>query len=81
MTISCTSCRRANDAWRRFCGGCGGGLPGGCKACGTVNRADDRFCGGCGKPQRAIPSLIKPEKKFDSTTPIDLNDVLSETPA
>ena len=73
----CACCRRENDPWRRHCGGCGSGLPGGCKACGAVNRPDDKFCGGCGKAMRAIPSV----KKFDSTTPIDIRDVLDETPA
>ena len=81
MSISCTSCRHANDAWRRFCGGCGSGLPGGCKACGAVNRTSDRFCGGCGKSVRTLPpSITKPAKKFDSTVPIEIADVLSETP-
>jgi hypothetical protein len=80
-TISCPACHRSNDPWRRHCGGCGSGLPGGCKACGAVNRADDRFCGGCAKPLRAMPSIAapKPMATFDATTPIDLRDVLSET--
>lgn len=84
MSLTCPSCRRENDPWRRHCGGCGSGLPGGCKACGVVNRVDDRFCGGCAKPLRVIPSLVKPaaeRPKFDTTTPIDISDVLSETPA
>lgn len=80
MPITCQTCRRVNDAWRRYCGGCGSGLPGGCKGCGAVNRSDDRFCGGCAKPLRAMPPE-KDKPKFDSTTPIDLRDVLSETPA
>lgn len=78
MPITCQTCRRDNDPWRHYCGGCGSHLPGGCKACGVVNRADDRFCGGCAKPLRATPP--KQAKKFDSTTPIDITDVLSETP-
>jgi hypothetical protein len=41
-----------------------------------VNRPDDKFCGGCAKALRAIPSV----KKFDSTVPIEIGDVLSETP-
>jgi len=80
MAIKCGSCHRENDPWRRFCGGCGSGLPGGCKACGAVNRQDEKFCGGCGKAQRAIPSLVKPQK-FDTTTPIDIEQILSETNA
>ena len=83
MPITCSACHHSNDPWRHFCGGCGSGLPGGCKACGAVNRTEDRFCGGCAKALRAIPSVAKPgppPKKFASTTPIDLTDVLSETP-
>jgi len=83
--ITCPSCRRGNDPWRRHCGGCGSGLPGGCKTCGAVNRADERFCGGCAKALRVstLPPIKESviEKKFDATTPIDIRDVLSETTA
>lgn len=79
MRISCASCRRENDPWRKFCGGCGGCLPGGCRSCGAVNGPDDRFCGACGKAIRVIPSLVKPQPKFASTVPIDIRDVISET--
>jgi hypothetical protein len=74
MAISCASCRRENDPWRKFCGGCGGSLPGCCKTCGSVNRQDDRFCGGCGKSVRPLPSIVKSQ-----TVPIDIADVISET--
>jgi len=81
MPISCPGCHRDNDPWRRHCGGCGSGLPGGCAACGAVNRRDDKFCGGCGKSLRAVTSVPKPiPKPFDTTTQIDLRDVISETP-
>jgi hypothetical protein len=50
--ICCTVCRRSNNPWRKFCGGCGTGFPNACK-CGFVNTADDRFCGGCGGAVRA----------------------------
>ena len=80
MAIKCASCRRENDPWRKYCGGCGSGLAGGCKSCGSVNRLDDKFCGGCGKAQRAIPSVGKPQT-FDTTTPIDIAQIVSETNA
>jgi predicted amidophosphoribosyltransferase len=79
MSISCASCRRDNDPWRNFCGGCGGALPGSCKQCSAVNRPDDKFCGGCGKALRAVPSLVKQPQKFASTVPIDITDVISES--
>lgn len=80
-TIMCRACRRANDPWRRFCGGCGSNLPGGCVHCHTVNRSDDKFCGGCGKPQRAMPSTLPATFKEpqQETTPIDITDVIAET--
>jgi hypothetical protein len=80
MPITCSVCRRENDPWRRHCGGCGGCLPGGCKACQFINHPEDKFCGGCAKALRALPSIVKPAKTFDATTPIDIRDVLSETP-
>ena len=78
MPITCLTCRRENDPWRRHCGGCGSCLAGGCKVCNFVNRADDRFCGGCAKPLRAGP--VKPAPTYQATTPIDIRDVLSESP-
>ncbi|MDQ3364443.1 MAG: hypothetical protein M3680_03350 [Myxococcota bacterium] len=85
--IVCSSCRRPNDPWRRHCGGCGSGLPGGCSTCAFVNRTDDRFCGGCSRPLRAIlPSTLTPRATAQpvlhkATVPIDVRDVVSETPA
>jgi Double zinc ribbon len=73
MTILCRTCRRSNDPWRRFCGGCGSNLPGGCTHCGVVNKPDDKFCGGCARAQRATT------KQHQETTPIDIIDVLGET--
>ena len=78
MPITCSACRRENDPWRRHCGGCGSCLPGGCKACQFINRPDDKFCGGCAKALRAVPSIVK--KPLDGTTPIDISDLISETP-
>ena len=78
MPITCAACHRPNDPWRRHCGGCGSCLPGGCKACQFINRPDDKFCGGCAKPLRAMPSVAK--KPLDGTTPIDITDLISETP-
>jgi len=81
MPITCSTCRRENDPWRRHCGGCGSCLPGACKTCNFINRSDDKFCGGCAKALRAIPSLVKHGKpEFSGTVPIDIRDVLSETP-
>ena len=77
----CSTCRRENDPWRRHCGGCGSCLTGACKACNFINRPDDKFCGGCAKALRAIPSLVKQAKPQPGTVPIDIRDVLSETPA
>lgn len=85
--VECASCHRANDPWRRFCGGCGSGLPGGCITCGAVNRIDERFCGGCGGPLRAVaragkklpPAPPKPSKPAGpGTIPIDVRDVLPQ---
>ncbi|MBA3817529.1 MAG: hypothetical protein H0X17_01435 [Deltaproteobacteria bacterium] len=85
--IVCSSCRRPNDPWRRHCGGCGSGLPGGCSTCAFVNRTDDRFCGGCSRPLRAILPSTTPRKTpvpqaalHKATVPIDVRDVISETP-
>ncbi len=47
-TICCLACRHDNDPWRKYCGGCGGGLPGGCGTCAAINAQTDAFCGGCG---------------------------------
>ena len=77
MPITCSACRRENDPWRRHCGGCGSCLPGGCQVCQFINRSDDKFCGGCAKPLRAMPVAKKP---IDGTTPIDIRDLISETP-
>jgi Double zinc ribbon len=82
MSIMCRACRRSNDPWRRFCGGCGSNLPGGCTHCGTVNRTDDKFCGGCARAQRGLPSTLPSvfkEQQQQQTVPIDLTDVISET--
>jgi hypothetical protein len=80
MPITCLTCRRDNDPWRRHCGGCGSYLAGGCPTCHFINRADDRFCGGCAKSLRAIPSVVKTaQPTFGETTPIDIRDVISET--
>ena len=82
--IICSSCKRENDPWRKHCGGCGGALPGGCRACGSVNRTDDRFCGSCALPLRATtrPGPPKPvPKPFASTMPIDVGDVINESPS
>jgi len=48
MIIDCPNCGSENDARRRFCGDCGGGLELLCLGCGFSNRVGDRFCGGCG---------------------------------
>ena len=80
MPINCPSCKRANDPWRHFCGGCGSGLPGGCGSCGAVNAAHDRFCGGCAKALRAIPSVVK-KPVVQQTVPIEIGQILDETNA
>jgi hypothetical protein len=78
MPITCSTCRRTNDPWRRHCGGCGSHLAGGCPTCHFVNRPEDRFCGGCAKSLRAIPSAVKTaQPTFESTTPIDIKDLIS----
>lgn len=81
-SIRCPSCRHDNDPWRKHCGGCGSGLPGGCASCGAVNSATDRFCGGCAHPiRRAATRVIKEAKTTDTTMPIDvLTDLLPDTP-
>ncbi|MBA3395083.1 MAG: zinc ribbon domain-containing protein [Deltaproteobacteria bacterium] len=81
--IDCPTCRRSNDPWRRHCGGCGSGLPGGCTSCGMVNSLEDRFCGGCATALRltsatAPRKVPTPPKPMQHTMPIDVRDVLSE---
>jgi len=87
--IVCGSCRRSNDPWRRHCGGCGSGLPGGCTGCGMVNRADDKFCGGCAHALRfstapARGSSRSARKRAPSTQvstiPIDISELLADGP-
>lgn len=46
-----------------------------------MNRPDDKFCGGCAKALRAIPSIAAPKPAYNGTVPIDIRDVISETPA
>lgn len=50
-----------------------------------MNRADDKFCGGCAKALRPsmVARVIKPAiaENYDSTTPIDIRDVLSDEAA
>lgn len=48
MITVCPGCGSENDARRRFCNACGGGLEVICRCCGFSNRSGDRFCGGCG---------------------------------
>jgi hypothetical protein len=88
-TIQCGACRHANDPWRRFCGTCGSGLPGGCPGCGTVNGIEDKFCGGCAHALRfttapAIGSSRPTRKKAPSTQastiPIDISELLADGP-
>ena len=80
-------CGNDNDPWRRFCGGCGAALGAGCGTCGYINRSDDRFCGGCGgvcarsTVGRTRPPGRKPAPaEHKQTIPIDLADLVSETP-
>ncbi|MBL0220938.1 MAG: zinc ribbon domain-containing protein [Myxococcales bacterium] len=78
-SIRCPSCRHDNDSWRKHCGGCGSGLPGGCVTCGAVNSPTDRFCGGCARALRRTAREVKPAN--DSTMPIDvLTDLIPDTP-
>jgi hypothetical protein len=72
MTISCPCCHHHNAPWRKHCGGCGSGLPGGCPSCGAVNELTDRFCGGCAHPLRRPSWKLKATKSHDSTMPIDV---------
>lgn len=78
----CASCQRGNDPWRRHCGGCGSGLPGGCPICGAVNRSDDRFCGGCAHPLRSKAARPGPSPTEAGTTTvkIDITELLPIIP-
>ncbi|MGE0395215.1 MAG: hypothetical protein AB7T06_00710 [Kofleriaceae bacterium] len=60
--LNCTVCRRSNNPWRKFCGGCGTAFPNACK-CGFVNTADDHFCGGCGGVVRATYRMTPPDNE------------------
>lgn len=74
-SITCRSCRHDNDPWRKFCGGCGSGLPGACSGCNEVNGPTDKFCGGCAKRLRRVERPKEPAN--DGTIPIDvLNDIV-----
>ena len=79
-TIMCPTCHHDNDPWRKHCGGCGSGLPGGCPTCGAVNRPSDRFCGSCARSiRRAATRHPDPAER---TMPLDvLTDLLPETPS
>ena len=44
----CPACQAGNPPENKFCGQCGGRLPGCCLACGAANPADHIFCGQCG---------------------------------
>jgi hypothetical protein len=82
MTIKCACCSHQNAPWRKHCGGCGSGLPGGCRNCGAVNEITDRFCGGCSQPLRRPGWKLVPKKAHDSTVPIDVvKDIIAEFPA
>jgi hypothetical protein len=79
MNITCSCCRHDNASWRKHCGGCGSGLPGGCASCGSVNTASDRFCGGCARPLRRMSWQTKPSR--DVTMPIDVLVDVIDSPA
>lgn len=44
----CPDCGHLNLPGKRFCGGCGRGMPSLCAACGAVGLPGDRFCQECG---------------------------------
>jgi class 3 adenylate cyclase/tetratricopeptide (TPR) repeat protein len=51
--IRCPQCSAQCPAGTKFCGQCGGRLPGACLACGATNALGQRFCGQCGAPLAA----------------------------
>ncbi len=60
MILSCPQCSSENEARRRFCNSCGGGLELSCAACGFSNRVGDYYCGGCGMQLAQAPAAPRP---------------------
>jgi hypothetical protein len=73
--ISCTVCRRSNNPWRKFCGGCGTAFAGACK-CGCVNAPEDRFCGGCGGAVRSTARMKQFAESENVTMKIALEELM-----